>query len=583
MASPMTYGGMGTGMAMAAPVAATGPPMMMPSPMTTMAAPMIATAAPTAMSAPMTAMASPMAMSTPMTATAAPMIATAAPTAMPAQMTSTAASTMAMAAPMTAMAAPQAQGMQQGLERMVPVPQVQTVHRQQGSNAMQSYQQQHMSQPQQPQPQQMLEQHAVQSYQQPQVSQPQQPQPQQVLAPHAVPSYQQPHMSQPQQPQPQQMLAQNTIQSYQQPLMSQPQQLQQQQHLHETAQMMQHPSNIKQEKHDVDLHLDHHHHTQPPAVKARQAALGMNEPRLDAFVDQSEFIGLGCYCAITNAFAQLGLRYHAYPFDWNRSPARGIIHSFNNRFADFLTYSSTADGGPEHGVSFQNTAWGGSFWHHNIAKPEVAEVFQRRIGRILGEGDVSPTITRIFVRTLNSSEEILEMQALYDTLRRAFPRGKVYLLVLIDMQDDSGPIRIAGQQNDNLLFYRIPIAAAFTNTLDERSHGYWEPMVFAFRYWAIRSCPVVEVPSLAMVKAACNAFDGGNPATELYHPARLPGSAPTALPQAVRPAPTISAQGTLHMPEALPPVPKLSINHAKHAEPHPHGFWMDANGHRHAY
>jgi len=300
----------------------------------------------------------------------------------------------------------------------------------------------------------------------------------------------------------------------------------------------------------------------------------LNEHRIAMFMAQCEFVSIGNFCAISKLLWQFGLRGAAYPFDWVRSPATGIIHCFNTRFADFFQFANTKDAG-QHGISFQNTAWGGSFWHHNILDPEVRNAFQRRIERILGLADVPPSKPRVFVRTMNSSEEIDVTLQLNETLRRAFPGTKVYLLILLDMQDAVGPVRIAGPQGDDLLFYKIPLAAAFTTTIDEREHGYWEALVFAIRLWACKADPVSEVPSLAHVKAACDPFDGNNPAVELYAPRRLMGLPPPApLPPTVPPPPVAVP---------LPPMRKLRADSAIPKKKHKRGKWMDANGHRHSY
>jgi len=336
-----------------------------------------------------------------------------------------------------------------------------------------------------------------------------------------------------------------------------------------------------QQNPDIDLHVNEAH-SQSFVIEERQSLLGMKEPRLAAFIGESEFVSLGCFCATSNAFAQLGLRQHAYPFDWVRSPAAGIIHEFDTKFSDFFNFASTKDAG-QHGISFQNTPWGGSFWHHNIQDPQVRAAFQRRIDRILGNGDVPSTKSRVFVRTMNSSEEILVASDLHQALIRAFPGSKVYLLVLIDMQDCSGPVRLAGPQGDDLLFYRVPIAAAMTSTIDERSHGYWEPIVFALQYWACRTSAVSEVSNLMQIKAACNTFDGGNPATDLYAPSRGPGPTPARLPPPVAPALISTAWDTTEASEAPLPVPRLPVQHARSKRQHSHGKWMDPNGHRHSY
>merc|ERR1711862_181813 len=96
-----------------------------------------------------------------------------------------------------------------------------------------------------------------------------------------------------------------------------------------------------------------------------------------------------------------------------------------------------------------------------------------------------------------------------------------YLLVLIDMQEGEGPICLAGQAGNDLLFYRIPQSAAMSSSMEERSRGYWQGIAFATRFWAHGAGLVSVVQTLADVKALCEAFDGGNTASELFAPRRF--------------------------------------------------------------
>merc|ERR1712062_716001 len=184
---------------------------------------------------------------------------------------------------------------------------------------------------------------------------------------------------------------------------------------------------------------------------------------------------------------------------------------------------------------------------------KVRKSFGRRIDRILGQGDVSATMQRMFIRIANSTEELDDSLRLHEALQRAFPGAKVYLLVLIDLQGGSGPVRLEGSAGDDLLFYRIPQSAAMSSSINARGQGYWEAIVFAIRLWACQAEAVSEVRSLAELKGACEAFDGGDAGSQLFGPRNLPGAPTVPLPP-----PVVRTSGAQPMQVApLPSVPHL--------------------------
>eukprot|EP00403_Amphidinium_massartii_P030378 CAMPEP_0178405632 /NCGR_PEP_ID=MMETSP0689_2-20121128/18500_1 /TAXON_ID=160604 /ORGANISM="Amphidinium massartii, Strain CS-259" /LENGTH=489 /DNA_ID=CAMNT_0020026655 /DNA_START=79 /DNA_END=1548 /DNA_ORIENTATION=+ len=425
-----------------------------------------------------------------------------------------------------------------------------------GSGQWQSLPQQFQQPQQYRQPQQYQQQPQYQQYQQPQYQQPQpqyqQSQPQQ---------YQQSQPQYRQQPQYQQGPPPQVQQSGS---WAQPQQQPQQQ----SQQQVQAPV----ARQDIDAFMEGSKN--PADQEAKRASLGLTAPPLASFLANAEFISIGNFCAVANALEALGLRKQAYPFDWVRSPAKGIIHLFNNKFSDFFQYGATQLTG-DHGVAYTNTAWGGSFWHHDIQDPKVKASFQRRIDRILGKGDVPDTVPRVFVRTLNSSDEIGLCLDLHKALQKAFKKTTVYLLLLLDMQDQTGPLRLAGSAGDNILFYRIPLSAAMTADINVRAQGYWPALAFAVRYWACRQDAVSELPSLQQLKDCVDGFDGGDPAVQLYAPRRLPTTPPTPMPPPVLPRQAANAgqaQVPPLPPPAMPPAP------VPQDTPDKGGYFMDVNG-----
>jgi len=85
----------------------------------------------------------------------------------------------------------------------------------------------------------------------------------------------------------------------------------------------QQPQQQQQQLVDIDAWLkeDQDPFLAPEAQQERQVALGLKETTLAAFIDKTEFVSIGNFCAAANALQALGLRRHAYPFDWVRSSA----------------------------------------------------------------------------------------------------------------------------------------------------------------------------------------------------------------------------------------------------------------------
>eukprot|EP00971_Amphidinium_carterae_P138211 2738539-Amphidinium_carterae.1 len=280
---------------------------------------------------------------------------------------------------------------------------------------------------------------------------------------------------------------------------------------------------------DLDASINGKH--KPAEQEARKASLGLSAHASQAFISNVEFVSLGNYCAVASALQALGMRKYAYPFDWVRSSVNGIIHLLENSFADFFDYDAS-EMTAEHGVVYKHTPWGGSFWHHDIKEADVKACFKRRIDRMMGKGEVPGNVPRVFVRTLNSSAEVDSCLDLHKALQKVFSGAKVYLLILLDMQDQSGPLRLPGS-SDKILFYRVPLSAALTADLDSRAQGYWPALACAVRHWAGHQDDVTEVPTLRGVRDMIDSFDGGNAASALYAPRRLPNTPPTPLPPPV--------------------------------------------------
>jgi len=265
----------------------------------------------------------------------------------------------------------------------------------------------------------------------------------------------------------------------------------------------------------------------PERRKMRRMALGLCEPSTASLVDQCEFISLGCYCAVSRSLQALGLKKLSYPFDWTRSSMAGVIDLVQDEFEDFFEYSLEEDKGPL-GRVFGDTSWDGSFWHHDIHSAKVRADFTRRIDRFLGLREVPDTQARVFVRAVNSTSELSDTLRLRKALRRALPKAFCYLLILIDFQPVSGPLRLTGSAGHDTLFYRIHESLYAQNgahwSMEKQSEAYAEAIAFATRVWAGRPdavSRVEEVHNLSLLKSSLMPFEGGKTGSELFFPRRL--------------------------------------------------------------
>mmetsp|Transcript_27125 Transcript_27125/g.51034 ORF Transcript_27125/g.51034 Transcript_27125/m.51034 type:complete len:514 (+) Transcript_27125:66-1607(+) len=261
------------------------------------------------------------------------------------------------------------------------------------------------------------------------------------------------------------------------------------------------------------------------AQQQRRANLHLTEPAVENWIEECEFISLGCYCGVSRSLQCLGLKRFSYPFDWVRSPVFGLTHCLENHFSDFLSWTVLQNEGP-HGKFWGSSAWGGSFWHHDPSSPEVHEEFTRRVERLYGMRDFPADRTRVFVRAVNSTRELEDSIRLRDSLMRAFPVAKIYLLILVDLQVDVGPFCLQNDDHCNLLFYRISDAVfADQWTMQKQGEAYAEAIAFAACLWAGQSnwSSLPSVPDLKKLTEVVTHFDGGSCANELFYPRRFGG------------------------------------------------------------
>ncbi|CAE7241409.1 cyb5r2 [Symbiodinium sp. CCMP2592] len=166
-------------------------------------------------------------------------------------------------------------------------------------------------------------------------------------------------------------------------------------------------------------------------------SLGLCSAATRAFVEQCEFLSLGCYCAPAYALQLLGLRKHSYPFDWTRTSLQSILDCIDARFMDFMWYSTYQQMGPHH--VFGGTPWGGAFWHHNPLCETTCNDMQKRSQRFMGLMEVGPRTSRFFIRVVNAAHEIRRCLELRHRLQSLYA-GDVYVVLVLEMQKDRGPV-----------------------------------------------------------------------------------------------------------------------------------------------
>lgn len=292
---------------------------------------------------------------------------------------------------------------------------------------------------------------------------------------------------------------------------------------------------------DVEAKASADPYLSPDRQRARREAAGLGNGDSRMFIESCEFVSLGCFCAVAHALQALGLKTCTYPFDWNRSPVEGVIQCLQTEFRGFTNCSFSRDEGPK-GMLHGGTSWGGSFWHHDVKSSKVQADFARRIERFLGKKDTAPTKPRVFVRAVNSTQEIGASLRLRDALRRALPKAQIYLLILVDLQRTTGLLRLSAPSTEDVLFARVT-DSLFANqarqwTIEKHSVAYTEAIVQAVQVWARgpRALPRVrEVRDLQTLASQLDAFDGGNTNDQLFMPRRV---AQTSMPPSYLPRPS---------------------------------------------
>mmetsp|Transcript_67486 Transcript_67486/g.161954 ORF Transcript_67486/g.161954 Transcript_67486/m.161954 type:complete len:530 (-) Transcript_67486:90-1679(-) len=261
----------------------------------------------------------------------------------------------------------------------------------------------------------------------------------------------------------------------------------------------------------------------PGAVSDRCRRLGLDQASVASFAQSNEFISLGNFCAVARALQALGLKRCTYPFDWMRNTVKGTLHCLKTNFAEFFNCGQPQEVTHPSGEKFEVVPahWGGSFWHHDPSSPKTRQDLQRRIQRFKGEGEVPPERARVFVWAVNSTDEVNDAFTLYIALRRMFLRGTLRLLVLIDLQLDTGLISLT-DSTSQVLFCKVPASLWEKKnapwTMEKQACAYAEAIAKAVHAWSGNSESLKQVPSLGALINACIQFSGGDVTRENFFP-----------------------------------------------------------------
>jgi len=200
----------------------------------------------------------------------------------------------------------------------------------------------------------------------------------------------------------------------------------------------------------------------------------------------------------------------------------GITHCLDTDFEDFLTYTHVKEDNGH--TVYANTRWGGSFWHHDVEDEKVQQAFGRRVDRFLGFAEVPQDKAKVFVRVLNSTRELDEVLSLMESLRCKFPSAPIFLLLIVDMQDDAGPKCLEVDEEARILFHFVPRHTVYKPGLqgeedyDHRVSAYADVIASSVRLWAggVEGMSLRRFSNMAQLAASCTQWDGGNCGVELF-------------------------------------------------------------------
>jgi len=152
-------------------------------------------------------------------------------------------------------------------------------------------------------------------------------------------------------------------------------------------------------------------------------------------------VSLGGWCGVKAALRNLQLDGPSMPFDWMRSSIESVLHCLTTDFRDFLMWYRVIDSPyKDHATPYGHIYITGThtFWHDNLEDLDDRVKFQRRIQRFRELGMHFARL--LFVRAVNSTLELRQVKRLRSLLSSWFGSEKVWLLILVDAQNQHGLI-----------------------------------------------------------------------------------------------------------------------------------------------
>lgn len=294
----------------------------------------------------------------------------------------------------------------------------------------------------------------------------------------------------------------------------------------------------------------------------RRTWLGLESPNMRQLLGKTKFVSLGSYCGVAQALQILGLRGAAGPFDWMRSRCEGVTQLLASNFKDFLTMEPPFI--QQCGSHVFPMAWGGSYWHHNIADKEVQQTMERRKERFLSMSDENI----VFIRSVNCTDELRAIPNLIQALKARFPRSHVRLLVLLDYQDGMNE-SIMHELGKDVIFSLVSSRVWDTplpmpewdpsymrKRMELESYAYAGSIARALWIWsgnAVRGLGSFSLwPNLESYRKWVAPFTGPDPKVDGFRGRRLP-RVPATVPAAVPAATSLPLQATVSTARAKAP------------------------------
>merc|ERR1712151_468122 len=165
----------------------------------------------------------------------------------------------------------------------------------------------------------------------------------------------------------------------------------------------------------------------------------------------------------------------------------------------------------------------------DIESEDTQNMFSRRIQRFLGKRGDQNRPSRVFIRAVNSAQELDDSPKLLAALEEKFQKWQVYLLMIVDMQKSDRLFRLRNASS-NMLFYHVKedLWTQCSRDLLTQRHrcadAYAPGIGAALKYWALNlKAPMLPaaVSDVRTLRAMTQHFDAGSCSTQLYTPNRM--------------------------------------------------------------